>query len=329
MKFLKQHFVHFIAAALITGAAALFPGQSRAASCCGGGSAAALNVPKYATAIADISVDTEFYDGYWNQRGKHLADPPDSDLKQFRINTGIGYRFAKDWQTSLSLPYVFNDNSYSGVSSKSNGLGDATVSLVYEVLDDNSPWKVRDAADLIPAVSLGISLLVPTGISPYDSQQSSFDTTGRGFYRLDGSLTVEKTIRPWNVAFALAYGTNFERSVNREYGKYVEPYRKDLGDRISASVTGGYTYALGSGGDSLNTSISYAYMSEGDARYDGKADKGSGLKKQSVGGAIAYSSTDHNWGVRLGWNHAVQRDGWGKNFPTTDVITAGVRYVFL
>jgi hypothetical protein len=318
-----------VMAALLAGAAAFSPLPSFAASCCGGGSAASLTVPKYARAVADLSFDTELYDGYWNQDGNHVADPPGSDLKQYRLNMGLGYRFAKDWQASFSLPYVFNDNSYSGVTSQTSGLGETTLAVSYEILDDESSWKVREAKDLIPGVSLGLSLLMPTGLSPYDNQSSSFDITGRGFYRLDGTLLIEKTIRPWHASVAVAYGTYFDRSVNREYSKYVQPYSKGLGDRFSAFVSGGYTYVLGTGGDSIAATVSYAYLNEGDASYGGTTNSGSGFDKQSLGGALSYSSNDHNWGVRAGWTHAIQQNGWGKNFPTTDVISVGVRYVFL
>lgn len=316
-------------AVLLAGAAALFPIDSHAASCCGGGSAASLSVPKYATAVADLSFDAELYDGYWNQSRKHVADPPGSDLKQYRINMGVGYRLAKDWQASISLPYVRNDNRYSGVSSQTSGLGDTTVSLSYEILDDNSAWKVRDVGDLAPGVTVGLSLLLPTGISPYDNQQSSFDITGRGFYRLDGTLLIEKTIRPWNASLALSYGSYLERTVNREYGKYVEPYKKDLGDRFSASLAIGYIWVIGTGGDSLTGTVSYAYMNEADASFDGKRDSGSGFDKQSAGGAFSYANNDSNWSVKAGWNHSIKQNGWGRNFPATDIFSLGVRYVFL
>lgn len=316
-------------AALLWGAATLSPTLVLAASCCGGGSAAALSVPKYAKVVTDLSFDTELYDGYWNQDGTHRSDPTGSDLKQYRLNAGIGYRFAKDWQTGISLPYVWNDNSYSGISSRTSGLGDTALSLSYDLLDDNTFWKVYKPEDLIPAVSLGMSLLLPTGISPYDDKTSSFDITGRGFYRLDGTVLIEKGLRPWNVSLALGYGRHFDRSVNREYGKYVEPYRKGLGDRISLSASAGYTFVIGSRGDTLTATASYIYLKEGDASYNGKTDANSGFDKQSLGGAVAYSSTDHNWGIRVGWTHAIQQSGWGHNFPTTDVISVGVRYVFL
>lgn len=316
-------------AALLLGAAIPLPCSSFAASCCGGGSAASLSVPKYAAAVADLSFDTELYDGYWNRDGRHVADPPGSDLKQYRLNMGAGYRLARDWQAGISVPYVWNENRYSGVSSQTSGPGDTTLSLTYELLDDTSAWKVRDFGDMIPGVSLGVSLLIPTGISPYDDQRSSFDITGRGFYRLDGSLLVEKTIRPWNASLALGYGTYLERSINREYGKYVEPYKKDLGDRFSASLSAGYSFVLGTGGDSITATASYAYLYEADASFNGKRDSGSGFEKQSLGGGLSYSNNDQNWSVRCGWNHAVRQNGWGRNFPTTDVFSVGVRYVFL
>jgi hypothetical protein len=288
-----------------------------------------LNVPKYARAVADLSFDTELYDGYWNQDGNHRPDPPNSDLKQYRLNMGLGYRFAKDWQASVMLPYIWNDNSYSGISSQTSSLGDTTLTVLYEIREDNSALKVRDVQDLIPGVSLGLSLLLPSGISPYDGQKSSFDITGRGLYRLDGTLLMEKSIRPWNLSLALAYGTYFDRSVNREYGKFVEPYTKGLGDRFSAALSGGYTYILGTAGDSITGTASYAYLNEGDASYNGRADNASGFDKHSLGAALSYSSNDHNWGIRAGWNHAVKQNGWGQNFPTTDIISVGVRYVFL
>jgi len=121
---MKQKTLSIITAVLLAGLPPFSQSISFAASCCGGGSAASLTVPKYAAAVADLSFDTEIYDGYWNQSRKYIADPPGSDLKQYRLNMGLGYRLARDWQASVSLPYVWNDNSYSGVSSQTSGLGD-------------------------------------------------------------------------------------------------------------------------------------------------------------------------------------------------------------
>jgi hypothetical protein len=306
----------------------LFPAPSRGASCCGGGSTAALMVPKYASAVADLSFDAELYHGFWNQRGKHSADPSGSDLKQYRLNLGLGYRFARDWQASFTLPYLWNDNSYSGLTTHTSGLGDASAALWYDLLDDTTAWRVRSLRDLVPSVTLGLSVLLPTGYSPYDKVGSSFDVTGRGFYRLDGNLLIEKTLYPWDLLLAASYGSYFERSVNREYGKFVEPYRKQLGDRTTASASLGYSFVLDARGDTLTPSVNYAFLREEDVSYDGVGDPDSGFQKQSLGGCLTFAGTDRDWSVRAAWSHAVRESGWGKNFPTTDIFSAGVRYVF-
>jgi hypothetical protein len=315
-------------AALLTGAASLWPVTAQAGSCCGGGSAGALTVPRFASAVADLSVESELYKGFWNQAGKHTDDPPGSDLRQYRLTLGYARRFATDWTASISLPYVWNDNKYSGLSSKTDDLGDTTLAISYDLLEDKSAWRVYELKDMIPAVTVGLGLLVPTGISPHDNVNSSFDVTGRGFYRLDGTLLVEKTIQPWSVSLATAYGKYLERAVNREYGHYVEPYHKELGDRFTTSLAVGRSFIVGSGGDTIMTTVSYAYLHEADASYNGQKSPDSGFTKQSAGATVSYASTDHDWGVRLGWNHAIQQDGWGRNFPTTDVYSLGVRYVF-
>jgi hypothetical protein len=315
-------------AALLVGAALLSPLSAWAGSCCGGGGGAGLILPKFYSSMVDVSLDLEKYNGYWDQRGVHRADPAGSDLRQYRLNLGYGQRFSPRWQASIVVPYVWNSNVYSGFSSRTAGLGDTTMNLWYEALNDESAWKVRGLKDMTPSVIIGPSILIPTGISPYDDVNSSFDVTGRGFYRIDGNVIVSKTIHPWTASLSLAYGTYFERAVNREYGNYVEPYHKKLGDRTSTALSVSYIYYLGTGGDTLTGTASLSQLREADAKINGVRDASSGFKKDAVGAVIAYSSTDNDWSIRMGWNHAIMFDGWGANFPTTDIYTLGVSYGF-
>jgi hypothetical protein len=278
--------------------------------------------------MVDVSFDFEKYNGYWDQRGVHRADPAGSDLQQYRLSLGYGQRFSPRWQASVSMPYVWNSNVYSGSSSKTDGLGDMTMNLWYEALDDLSAWKVRGLKDMAPSVLIGPSIVIPTGISPYDNVSSSFDVTGRGFYRLDGNVIVSKTIHPWTASLSMAYGTYFERTINREYGNFVEPYRKKLGDRTSGALSVSYIYYLGTGGDTLTGTASFTKLREANTTFNGVELPSSGFRKDSIGAAVAYSSTDHDWSVRASWNHAIMFDGWGANFPTTDVYTLGVSHGF-
>ena len=308
-------------AALVMGAALVLSQTGYAASCCGGGSASSLVLPKFSKAMVDISFDMEQYDGFWNKQGKYIEDPPGSDLSQYRLNIGYAHRLADRWQASLVIPYVWNDNRYSGIHSQTSGLGDSIVNLWYEAFDDiKCVWKVKSAADLVPAVYLGTSLTLPTGISPYDDVQNSFDITGRGFYRLDANLLLDKTIYPWNATLALSYGRYLERPVNREYGKYVEPYDKQLGDRKLATISGGYTQFLESM-DTITYTLAYTYLQEEEGETNGVTDATTGMKKRSVAATLAYATMDRDWVFKLTVSRALKWDGYGENFPATNVVT--------
>jgi hypothetical protein len=318
--------VILIQAALLLGAA-VFPARPvMAGSCCGGGSGSSLVLPKIYDSIIDVSTELEKYDGFWDQYGKYLSDPVGSDLRQYRLNLGYARRINSQWQTSVSVPYVWNVNKYSGLSSRENGIGDTTMNLWYEALEDLSAWKIRTPQEFVPSVLIGPSLVIPTGISPYDNVTSSFDVTGRGFYRLDGNLLVTKTYHPWSASLALAYGTYLRRAVNREYGMYVEPYHKRLGDRSMASVSLSYISYIGTGGDALTGTASFIHLREDDATINGSRNSNSGFMKDSVTVALAWSSTDNDWTLRLSWNHSFRQNGWGEDFPVTDIYTIGVSY---
>jgi hypothetical protein len=69
-------------------------------------------------------------------------------------------------------------------------------------------------------------------------------------------------------------------------------------------------------------------LRETDAQIDGARDPNSGFRKDAIAGGLTYASTDHDWSVRAMWSHAIREDGWGKNFPATDIFTLGVRYAF-
>ena len=304
------------------------PKIAGAASCCGGGSASSLVLPKFSRSMVDVSFDYEKYDGYWDREGVHLPDPPGADLAQYRLNLGYAKRFGDNLQASIVAPLVFNKSDYSGVSSDTNGLGDATLSFWYETFETvTCVFRVEELKDLKPAVYLGASLNVPTGLSPYDDVGDSFDITGRGFYRLDLSAIVEKTVYPWNVSLLFSYGIHLERSVNREYGVYVEPYQKSLGDRALATISGGYTHFLPSM-KSLTGTVAYSDLWEGEGEVDGKADPATSIRKRSLSFTAALSSDDRDRIYKFTYNHAFRGDEWGENFPTTDIFTLGVTHVF-
>jgi hypothetical protein len=322
-----------IAAALLWGAACFFASIAHAGSCCGGGGAVTLVLPKNATAMLDTSLDVEQYDGFWTKDGTYLRDQPGTDLRQYRLNIGYALRLAPRWQASLSVPYVWNKNNYSGISSQSEGMGDSTLSLWYEAFKGvmcRWGWNTLELADLKPDATFGVSLTIPTGISPYDDVKSSFDITGRGFYRLDGNVLLDKTIFPWSASLFMSYGTHIERPVNREYGEYVQPYHKKLGDRAVGTLAVSYVSYLDfhASRNIMTYTASFAEVWEGEGTINGDRDPTSGLRKTSVAGTVACSTLDRVWTIKTTWNHSINKDGWGNNTPASDIYSLGVTYVF-
>ncbi len=299
-----------------------------AASCCGGGAGASLVLPKAARYSVLVSTEKEEYTGFYNLDGKYLSNPEGSNLYQTRLNVAAAVRLHSFLQASLAAPFVYNYNHYSGVESVTSGPGDIGVGLLGELFRDiKCVWKVKSWQDLIPAAYLGAGLVIPTGISPYDNVTQSFDITGRGFYRFDVKAMVDKTIYPVSLSLTAAYGSYFSRPVNREYGKYVEPYTKKLGNRIVASGVLSYGWSFLSAA-SFTLSGSYQYVSEGETRINGRPDPLSSYYKHGAGIAGAYTAPNQNLVVKIKYNRNIFQDAWGENQPATGTLGMEATYVF-
>lgn len=316
-----------IATALL--ASSLLSTQAYAASCCGGGNASSLMLPKSGHKMVNLSQDSEIYNGQWNQDGEYVKDPKGTDLKQYRLNMGYAQRLANRWQASIILPYVWNDNEYSGESKQTSGLGDTSISAWYETFDEvTCVYQVNELADLKPAIYFGTTLTVPTGQSAYgDDVDGSFEITGRGLYRLDANMIVEKTVYPYTVMLQSSYGKHLERDVNQEYGKAVKPYKKQLGDRRFLSLSAGYTFFL-EDLDTFTVTTAFADLREGKGKFNGNTDGSTEFKKQSASLSAAYASADLRYVFKASWSHALRGDDYGKNFSTTDIFTLGASYAF-
>ncbi|MCP5335460.1 MAG: hypothetical protein H7A08_07245 [Oceanospirillaceae bacterium] len=281
-----------------------------AASCCGGGAGSALILPKFNQSMWSISTTAEHYDGYWDQSGRHKDDPDGSELNQYTLNAGYVQRLAPNWQLGASLPLVMNDNQYSGDANRNTALGDASVFVWYETFDNvTCIYKIRGWQSLRPSVYLGANLVLPTGISPYTGHvDNSAQTTGRGFYRLDANLSIEKTIYPWSAAFNYSHGEYLSRMVNNEYGTEVEPYRKSPAARRSLSGSLAYTWFFSSL-DMLNLSYAYSELHEGQGTIDGTADSSSDFHKISHSLSLGYVSPARDWNSKISISDALRGHG--------------------
>ena len=310
-----------VTSGLVLGAALLFSQPSLAASCCGGGSASSLVLPKFFTQMYGVSFNYEQYNGSWLEDGTYVDDPDGTDLRQYRLNLGYAHRLGDNWQASIVVPYVWNDIQFPAYNSSSNGFGDTSLSLWYETFDNiMCVYEVRGIEDLIPAIYLGGGLTLPTGKSAYGGEVStSEEITGRGFYRLDANLLMDKTIWPWTMIFEFSYGVYLERPVNQEYENYVEPYDKQLGNRRLGTASLGYTDFLKEL-DTMTYTIAYSDLKEDQGTINGATNSASGFSKKSFTFTAAYSTMAKDWIVKASINHSIRDHNWGSNFPATDIF---------
>jgi len=300
-----------------------------AASCCGGGDSNSIVLAKFGHKMLAASVDIENYKGFWNQNGDYLKDPKGAELNQYRLNLGYAQRLGDNWQGSILLPYVWNDNQYSGVESQEHSFGDTSLNVWYETFDRvTCIYKVNTLSDLKPSIYLGGSLTLPTGSSAYGgSATNSFEITGRGMYRFDANMIIEKTVYPYTLKLQGSYGKYLTRSVNREYNEPVKPYTKRLGDRKYLSISGGYTFFL-AGLDTLTFITALSDVRENAGSIDQHKDPQTEMKKQSIVITSSYTSADLRYIFKTTWSHAFQQDDRGKNFSVTDILTLGLSYAF-
>ena len=115
--------------------------------------------------------------------------------------------------------------------------------------------------------------------------------------------------------------------INREYGQWVSPYEKELGQRSSLAASGGYTWFM-SNLDQLTLTFALSQLNEGKSKINGVTDQGTGMKKNGQSISMGYMKSDQSWIYSLGLNRAPSQAGMGSNFPITEIISFGVTHVF-
>lgn len=310
--------------AAFVGYVALQTSTTFAASCCGGGAGTSVILPKFNELMIEANSAYEQFDGNWNPNGQYVDEIDGQDLNELTTTLSIAKRLHDQWQFSVNLPYTRHDNQYPGETGSSSGLGDTSMSLWYEAFENvTCIYRIAGWESLKPSIYLGGQLTVPTGKSRYsDRVERSEEITGRGFYRFDSQVMIEKTIYPWSLSVTWMYGKYLERPVNQEYGRDIEPYDKQLGDRHSISSSLGYTW-FAKDMSMVTLSGSYTDLSEGASTIDGDRNEDDAFQKISSGLNLTYTSPRRDWFAKLGYSQADR----GIRTPRSSTMSLGVGYV--
>ena len=297
---------------------------SWAASCCGGGASSGVILPKFNQSMWDISLAHESDEGKWRENGTHQKTTNGSEFNQQRLNLNYAQRLSDNWQINYSLPLVNNLSQSSGKEHNNFGAGDLQISTWYEAFENvTCVYKITNLESLKPSIYFGANLTLPTGTSPYSDDANLHNVHGLGFYRLDASMIIEKTVYPLSLSYQASYGEHFERPISRQSGQAITPYDLKLGARSNQNLTLGYTIFLPTL-SMLTFSGSVSEVKQSKSRADGVTDKNTGFDKKSLGLSLGYLTPARDWTFKLNSSYAFG----GNNTTKTYLTSLGVSRVY-
>lgn len=303
----KTHLRQCAASVLFILTFILFSPISWAASCCGGGASSGVILPKFNQSMWDVSVAHDSDEGSWRSNGTHKKTASGSQFNQQRIHLNYAKRLADNWQINYSLPLVNNLSETSGQQHNNFGLGDIQVSSWYEAFENvTCVYKITNLESLKPSLYFGANLTIPTGTSNYSDDANEHNVHGLGFYRLDASMIIEKTVYPFSLSYEASYGEHFERPISQQYGQAITPYDLKLGVRTNQSLILGYTIFLPTL-SMLTFSSSLSKVTQAKSKSNGITDSSTGFDKKTLGLNLSYLTPARDWTFKL--NNSFAFDG--------------------
>lgn len=302
----------------------LISNLSYGASCCGGGASSGVILPKFNQSMWDIGLATESDQGEWRENGTHQKTLAGSEFNQQRINLNYAQRLSDNWQINFSLPLVNNLSESSGKEHNNFGAGDLQISTWYEAFENvTCVYKITNLESLKPSIYFGANLILPTGTSAYSDDANEHNVHGLGFYRLDASMIIEKTVYPFSLSYQASYGEHFERPISQQSGQAITPYDLKLGARTNQSLTLGYTIFLPTL-SMLTFSSSVSEVVQAKNKADGVTDETTGFDKKSLGLSLGYLTPARDWTFKLSSSYAFG----GNNTTKTYLTSLGVSRVY-
>lgn len=197
--------------------------SANAASCCSGGSSLPnliLNDDYY---TFRLSAQNAFVVGDSLPNGKALWKDDSFNEQELTLTPSLALKTSENWQVGARFP--IKNRAYADESSWAPG--DFSISAAWE------PFPLYTYSYWRPRILMAASLLIPTGISTYETTQALLESSGSGFFTPGLSLIAAKTFEVWDFLLAVDLKKQFPRAFAYED---VEP-----GWIFSSQISAGYS----------------------------------------------------------------------------------------
>lgn len=211
--------------------------------CCGGGvyDVAVLSLNK--KALFNIGYKFDNFMGVWDYEKEWREN--NNTVYQMIPSFSTAYRFNKQIQAGLLIPFYVNKLESPGLPSDGSGIGDVVVSARYEFFHEYGLYKdkgklKRDESTPYFAATLGFTF--PTGKSD-ETAESEVNITGKGYFTSNLGLSVIKTVLKdkLQVGADLNWQHSFEKTYEKYYGEELsQNYTRQQGDRFNYALSVNY-----------------------------------------------------------------------------------------
>lgn len=290
--------------------------------CCGGGvyDVAVLSLNK--KALFNVTYKFDNYIGVWDNN----SDWRKTNHTSYQMLPAFSgaFRFNRNLQAGVLIPYVINRNDLPGLESGGSGIGDIVFTGRYELFHEYSLYKEKNKIKTdrnTPYVAITFGMTFPTGKSD-ENAKSEVDITGKGFYTSSLGVSVIKTILKNKVQIGgdLNWQHSFKKTYEQYYGNPAIPYERKQGDRFNYAVSANYLINFYN-----SVSLAIGGFIQNNYSIDGNAVDNSGENALSfIASYTYYPETYIRISPLVKWN--IPASGIGKN--ATGSFLLGINLVY-
>ena len=184
----------------------LVPRLLSAAACCAGGSSLPTLILNDDRWGLRLTASNSFVVGEIEESNRVVWRESAFQERVFALSPSFVYRWDDFWQ--MGFRSVLKGRSYS--ENQSWGWGDSQVSMAYE------PWPPYTYSKWTPRFFVAPSLLVPTGVSTYETDTPLLDATGNGFWSPGLAFIFSKDLSSFDFLLTSEARYQFSRSFRHE-----------------------------------------------------------------------------------------------------------------